>query len=134
MQSRKGISEIVAVVLLLLVTIAIIGISFSWLMSTSQSAAGQTENETNTQTSRMTASFRVESVSSNMIYIRNTGTAALSAESLSVFVNNNKLDASDYEMSDIESGKVGILTITNAEAGDLVDIYGASVHQTAIIR
>ena len=84
----KGITPVVATILLLLITIAIVGVSmvfFTRTISTSTSAGEQQLQTTTEQASKM---IRIDSAAGSSVTIRNMGTQSIASTELTVFVNN----------------------------------------------
>ena len=130
---QKGITPIIAIVLLLLITIVIIGIAFTWLTAIQQSTQDETGTAFETQTDRMQTLFRIEGMSGNQIYLRNSGSTTIRKADIDVFYNN-KIDEENLELEDIPPGKVGTLTILNTDLYEdtayeenIIEIYSISI-------
>ncbi|MBI4014614.1 MAG: DUF1554 domain-containing protein [Candidatus Aenigmarchaeota archaeon] len=70
----KGVSPIIAVILLILIAIAILGISSNMFISIQQSSSEQVGNAAGAQTENVREVFRVVQTDNNNVYIRNMGT------------------------------------------------------------
>lgn len=82
----KGISAVIAVILLLLITIAISGFAFIFFARTSQTAQNATERQMENQVGQLSTRINIEGVNQNQVYIRNRGTVP--AQNLAFYVNN----------------------------------------------
>ncbi len=83
---HKGISAVIAVILLLLITIAIVGFAFSFFQRTTQTATQTGEQQLGQQISQIGTHFVIDGVEKNQVYVRNIGTSPLS--NLGFYVNN----------------------------------------------
>lgn len=97
--SRKGISPIIASVLLLAVTLSIMGIFSGWAPQLVQSVTEDTSNSTNQRLNCNDAGLGFESASfsgSNLdVAIRNTGTYDLGNVIIAAYYSNDSLAAQD---------------------------------------
>jgi flagellin-like protein len=75
---QKGISAVIATILLLLITIAVVGFASTFLLRTQTSVQGSVETSLQTQTSQLGTVFTIEGTDRNIVYIRNRGAAPLS--------------------------------------------------------
>jgi flagellin-like protein len=82
----KGISAVIATILLLLITISIIGIAFVFFTRIARTAQNATEQQLQQQTAQLGESYRIEGVNQNQVFIRNLGTVPIS--DLVFYVNN----------------------------------------------
>jgi flagellin-like protein len=85
----KGITPVVAVILLLLITISMVGFAFVWFSKVSEIATTQTEAELQNQLIVQSQKIKIESISltRDQITIRNTGSQPIAlADKISIFV------------------------------------------------
>jgi flagellin-like protein len=82
----KGISAVIAVILLLLITISITGIAFIFFSRMQQSVQNATERQLQQQTQQFGTQFTIEGANKNQVYVRNLGTSQLTG--LAFYVNN----------------------------------------------
>lgn len=90
----KGITPVVAIILLLLVTISMVGFAFMFFTRTAQTAAKSGEEQLQQQIQQFGVLFRVESLDVNRVHIRNLGTTPLQLSSIAFYVNDQKINAS----------------------------------------
>jgi len=105
----RGISAIIAVVLILLITISLAAGAYFFLsmtMSQTTTAAQQGISQTMTQ---MTKSFTIEAVSGGKIWVRNTGQVPIS--NLTIYIDGAPANTSNVV---IQPGEVGVIQIYDA--------------------
>lgn len=125
---QKGITPVIAVILLLLVTISITGFAFMFFGRTAETAGGQVETELEKQTSAIGENFVVESVDSSKVYIRNLGTQELN--NLNFYVNGVKIDSSGT----VPAGQAGAMTLNDAQLAQLPNDAKLKVTSLGISR
>ncbi len=86
----KGITPVVAVILLLLITISIVGFSMLFFQRTAQTAGEAGEEQLQQQLAAAAEQFYVVSTDKNKVYIRNSGMSPLS--NLNFFADGVKVD------------------------------------------
>ncbi len=90
---HKGISPVIAIIMLLLITVSLIGLSYVWISSTFQATAEKTEKSIEKGTEIMSMDFEINSAwvdsNRNSLYIslQNTGTGEIKLSEVSVLVN-----------------------------------------------
>ncbi len=103
----RGVSEVIAIILILMITISLAGLAYMFMsttMSDVTSSAGSTVDAT---TNSMLTSFTIESMDVAKVYVRNTGQNTLT--SISVYVND---EPAIYNVTTpIAAGAVGTVTI-----------------------
>ncbi len=109
----RGITPVVAIILLLLITVSIVGFSFMFLSRTTQTSAQRGEQQLRNQTQTFVTSFSVESASGNLVYIRNRGTDPISFSSLAFYVDNQPVSTTGP--ASLDPGAVGIYALNSAE-------------------
>ncbi len=103
----RGVSEVVAIILILLITIAIAGLAYGFMSTTMSDITSSSGSTVDSTTSSMLTSFTLENMDIAKVYVRNTGNSAL--ESLSVYVND---EPAVYNVTTpIAAGAVGTITI-----------------------
>jgi len=88
----KGITPVIAVILLLMITISLVGFAFIWFSGLTKSITNQTSEHLEQQMRAMTSDFRIENVAGDKVYIRNIGTSEINKEGIGIYANNIKLD------------------------------------------
>ena len=84
----KGITPVIATIMLLLITISLVGFAFTWFSTIWQSVAKSTENATETQIMTLGQKVVIDNAASKVIVIRNVGTYNIPWLSMSVYINN----------------------------------------------
>ncbi len=103
----RGVSEVIAIILILMITISLAGLAYMFMSTTMADVTSTAGSTVDTTTSSMLTSFRIESIDIAKVYVRNTGQNALT--SLSVYVNNEP--AIFNVTTPIAAGAVGTITI-----------------------
>ncbi len=84
---RKGITPVVAIILLLLITVAIVGFAFGFFQRATTTSAQRTQEETERIAGSVSEAFRIENAAGTSITIRNLGSAALNASTVTFYAN-----------------------------------------------
>ena len=88
----KGITPVVAIILLLMITISMVGFAFIWFSRMFESVSGGVENQTLTELETMRKKIDIENVdtsgSPNVVTIRNIGSANIPSNQLSFYIDN----------------------------------------------
>ncbi len=82
----KGITPVIAIILLLLITISMVGFAFVFFGRVTSTSGAQIENATQQLVQQAGARFAIEGYDKNHIYIRNTGNVPIT--SLAFYVEN----------------------------------------------
>ena len=114
---RKGISSVIAVILLLLVTISMVGFSFVFFSRTVGTATGSGEEQLSQQIQQIGTNFRLEGVDKNQVLIRNTGASSLAG--LAFYVNNIWINYSGP--ASLAAGSVGTYFLDDSQLAMLPD-------------
>ena len=84
----KGISAVIATILLLLITVAIIGLAFGFFGRITSTTSTATENQTTEQVNKLNKQISIESASTTAVWIKNAGTSTINgATELTVYIN-----------------------------------------------
>lgn len=81
----KGITPVVAIILLLLIVIAMTGFAFMWFTRMTSGVANQTEEQIQQQMTSASKKVSIDSASSMGIWIRNIGTSSISTDEIGVY-------------------------------------------------
>lgn len=91
MEQRKGLTPIIAVVLLLLMTVAAAGLAYQFVTGTQSDVQEKVKSNVDSQLSASDYAFIIENVgksgTGHAITIRNTGKAAITASDLSLYID-----------------------------------------------
>ena len=113
---RKGITPVIAVVLLLMITVALIGFAFTYFTDMWQSVAGQGESNILTTQQIMMMTVGIDNIDTinNNIYIRNTGNLDAPFSMIYIYVDNDARSCSiwDPDVGIIVQGKVTKCTVS----------------------
>lgn len=127
---RKGITPVVAVILLLLITVAIVGFAFGFFQRAFTTSSQQAQRETERLTESVGASFRIENAKDTLITLRNTGTGPLNTALLSVYVAD-VMKACTWSAGNITVSGIGTCTLSSACTGSQVRVVGLSAEDAA---
>lgn len=83
----KGITPVIAVILLLLITISLVGFAFIYFTRVTETAGGEIESQLEAQLNAQQQRVRVESFSGSQLAIRSIGTSAIPNTSIAIFIN-----------------------------------------------
>ncbi len=86
----KGITPVIAIILLLLITISMVGFAFVWFSRVTSSAGGQIENSTLAELRRQGQRISIENINpaAATVTVLNTGTVAIADTELGLYINN----------------------------------------------
>src|SRR3989344_2275887 len=102
----KGVSAVIAAVLLLMITVSLAAAAYVWFNSTFAATTDIGTKQIERSSQVFGTEFKIESVSADSIYIRNTGTADIS--NITVFVEGKPANTTS---SVIKAGEIGKITI-----------------------
>ncbi len=91
---KKGITPVIAIILLLLITISMVGFAFVWFSRVAQTATEQTEKQLQSDLSRQGKKIAIDNlqlstgVLEGSVSIRNIGTSNIAAGDIKLYVNN----------------------------------------------
>lgn len=86
----KGITPVIAIILLLLITISMVGFAFIWFQRVAQTATAGSETQLTGQLNKQGQTASIDNVddTNNNVTIRHSGTVAMDTANVAVFVNN----------------------------------------------
>ncbi len=107
----KGITPVIAIVLLLMVTVAIAGGAFVFLSSTFRGASQTTGEQMESQLKKMSGRFAIDNIDKNRAYLRNTGTTEIN--DIQFYVDSVKVSATGP--ASLQPGATEAFTLSYAE-------------------
>jgi flagellin-like protein len=114
----KGITPVVATIMLLLITIAMVGFAYIWFNNIATTVTVGLQNSTQNEIIRERQLINIENPKNGSIVIRNIGGYSISKSDLNVYVNNT-LKTCGWEKDAVSPGDT-ITSYCNCTAG--VDI------------
>lgn len=87
----KGITPVIAIILLLLITISMVGFAFVWFSRMTVGITNQTGEQIQQQIAAASKKVSIDSVTTANIWIRNIGTATIPIGEIGVYVNGAKV-------------------------------------------
>ncbi|MBI2578146.1 MAG: LamG domain-containing protein [Candidatus Aenigmarchaeota archaeon] len=104
----RGITPVVAIILLLLITISMVGFAFMFFTRTAQTSAESGEEQLEQQLQQASGQFSIEGTSpSAQVYVRNRGSAPLA--NFSVYVDDALVQ---FSAVGVPPGSIGSINIT----------------------
>ena len=83
----KGISAVIATILLLLIVVAIVGFAFGFFQRIFSTTAAAVENQTESTLSQIGQSVRIDAVAGTAVTVRNVGSVTIQGSTLAFYVN-----------------------------------------------
>jgi len=124
---KKGITPVVATILLLIIVIAIVGYSFGFFQRILTTSGTTAESGTSDLTCLIIQSVAIDSMSGTNLYVRNTGSTALSTSSIAIYVNGLS-DGCTWASDTINPNEVKLCTLAQACAsGSVLKITTAGI-------
>ncbi len=108
----KGITPVIAIILLLLITISMVGFAFVWFTRVSELATEQTQNQMQKDLDRQSQKIRIDAAAGAAVTIRNIGTKSIPKPQIAVFVDNNAKTCDAAWTGDLAAGVVATCTYT----------------------
>ncbi len=110
----KGITPVVAIILLLLITISMVGFAFVWFTRIGELTTQQTQAQLQSELDRQAQKVRIDAVTTTTVTIRNIGTKAIPEIQLTVFVDNVVKECTWSTSGDLAAGGSKTCTYTGA--------------------
>ncbi|MBS3074245.1 hypothetical protein J4447_02190, partial [Candidatus Pacearchaeota archaeon] len=108
----RGITPIIAIILLLMITIALVGFAYMFFSGTMESATQAGTAQIEQQINIMGEKFSVDFIDKNTVIIRNTGTTEL--KNMKFYVDGKEADIMQGPSS-VPSGHLGTFTLNLSE-------------------
>ena len=112
----KGVSTVVLVIIILMIVVALSALAYTWFIGIYQTITQTGAEAIETASTAGQAMMKIESVSDNQIYIRNTGQVDLT--DINVYVGDTAVSAT-VTPSIVPPGDVATITFTSAPSGDI---------------
>jgi len=119
---QKGITPVVSIILLLIISVVIVGAASMFLQRAVSAAGSSAESAAAAQSQQLASQFRIDSVSSNKVYVRNMGTSGINRNSLAFYADGGSVAVSS-----------GPDTISPNTVGEFT-LSGFSWDSTAVVR
>ncbi|MBI4019533.1 MAG: type IV pilin [Candidatus Aenigmarchaeota archaeon] len=109
----KGISPVIAIILLLLITISIIGFTSVFFQQTVQTSGEQAQESLNERSDTLLQTAEIIDATNNKVTIKNVGGAPISIDNVKIFLDGEPVTATPIDgASDIAPGAVKTFDIT----------------------
>ncbi len=128
----KGITPVIAIILLLLITISMVGFTFLWFSRIQQELTGSVSSQTEREAKAAGTSVRVDQIDrvSGNVYIRNTGTQILNMSEVTFY--NNSVTPVNCPQGWTSGGPVAVTLAPGAVANCSAFSQCASIRLTTI--
>ena len=83
----KGITPVIAIILLLLITISMVGFAFVWFQRVAQTATTASDTQLQAQLNQQAQTARIESAAGTTVSLRVTGSQSIPIGTMAIFVN-----------------------------------------------
>lgn len=84
----KGITPVIAIILLLLITISMVGFAFIWFQRVQTTMTNSTESELQQQLNKQGQKLIVDNVAGTSATFRSSGTSSVAMGSVGVYIDN----------------------------------------------
>jgi len=103
---KKGITPVIAVILLLLITIAMVGFAFIWFGRVLTISTNATQAQLESQLSAQAKKISIDNINSalNTITIRNIGSQSVAGTELALYVNSTVASGCTWNPSSLPPG------------------------------
>ncbi|MEK6888358.1 MAG: fibrinogen-like YCDxxxxGGGW domain-containing protein [Candidatus Aenigmatarchaeota archaeon] len=127
----KGITPVIAIILLLLITISMVGFGFVFFQRTAQTATQAGDQQLTQQINQIGSQPRIESAAGNKVVIRNMGSAQLTTSNIIFFADNTIKQFSgpaslapgsvgEYTLQDFVAEGTAILKVSSVGFADTI--------------
>jgi flagellin-like protein len=114
MSSAKGITPVIAVILLLLITISMVGFAFVWFSRVTLLAQNATETRLGNVINQQEQTVRIDNVAGTEVTIRATGAQSIPVSGLQVYVNGAQQTCSSWSGTTLAPGSTITCTLSGA--------------------
>lgn len=122
----KGITPIIAIMLLLMITIAMIGFAYLWFTRISQNAMNRTENIMEQNRENLGKTIQIDNAigaADSMVFIRNTGSFPINVTEIKTYVAGALVSCDFTPILEIAPGEIkGCNIMASNCAGYLVKV------------
>ncbi|HLC76787.1 MAG TPA: archaellin/type IV pilin N-terminal domain-containing protein [archaeon] len=108
----KGITPVIAIILLLLITISMVGFAFVWFQRVATTATTSSEQQLTNQLNIQSQKIKIEGASATTVTLRNTGSITLPAASIVMFINGTSATSGNCPSASQASGAIFTCTTT----------------------
>ena len=117
----KGITPVIAIILLLLITISMVGFAFVWFQRVATTATTATDTQLNNQLNKQAQTISIEGAycsasgcATKEVYFRNTGSVAIPSGAVAIFVNGSSAASGSCPSTSVSAGATFTCTTTIA--------------------
>jgi len=120
MTNMKGITPVIAIILLLLITISMVGFAWVWFGQVSQRLTTDIENRTFEQINRQEKTIRIDNANGVNIDIRATGSSIIQISEIQVYVDDIRQTCDWGGLTSVAPAAVETCVIPACTAGQTI--------------
>ncbi len=119
---RKGITPVIAMILLILIVVALGGVFAAWTTRTWESLGESGEQQVDAVTGTLSKSITIDNVdcATGTIYVRNVGSTNITADEVSTYVDNSLIPHGETGL--ILTGAIEDLVVGGVSSGSQVKV------------
>ena len=107
----KGITPVIAVILLMLISISMIGFAAIWFTRLAESSQSSVTSGLNSTTSALAKKVRIDNVAGTSLAVRNVGSQTVAPSELSFYVNNVAVTCN---ITAVQPNAIGACTLSSS--------------------
>ncbi len=125
----RGITPVIAIILLLLITISIVGFALVFFQRTTETASQAGEEQLKQQVTQASSLPRIEGASGDRVYIRNVGNSNLDKSTLAFYVDGEQKTITSATVNPLPPGEFGEYQLSgfSADAATVVKVTSAGL-------
>lgn len=114
----KGVSAVIAIILILMITVALAAMSYVWFTNVFQSLTGSASGTVNETGKLLATTISIDSSayisgSDIKVSVRNSGTTSIPADTLGFYIRDIPATVTVKPSGDIAPGTIGYFTVQN---------------------
>lgn len=111
--SKKGITPVIAMILLILIVVALGGVFAAWTTRTWQGVQEKGGEQVEQISGQMTKSVTIDNINCDdgLVYMKNTGSANVTSDDVGIYINDTLITDSDLDYSPTNIGSDKLMTI-----------------------
>lgn len=133
---KKGITPVVAVIMLLLIVISLVGGMFVWMRRTMGGVQQTVGNQTQQQAEQMGQTIRIDTIDCNAAdaYIRNTGSNSIECANIKVWDDQDNPPTSPSGTCPLSPGSVVSVSLQSSYSGSVTVTASAPANEDSMTK
>lgn len=124
--SKKGITPVIAMILLILIVVALGGVFAAWTTRTWQGVQEKGGEQVEQVTGQMQKSAAIDNIdcAKENIYVKNTGSANITEDEFGIYIGDTLYQNStnvDIDSTILQSNKIATINVTDANRGSEIN-------------